>query len=328
MKNGLYCSAGYNYLSIGAEGNIYLCNLLNYNPTGLVGNIFDLNGDFRLRADEYDRCPIQRCESGCDRQWTRKKVYENDQEVDFQPLAFEAQYHGLKRPAFIMWGPTWVCSYHCKYCTLPDVLNSGPDGKSFPAKGGHTAEEWIAVFDRFLQINGLDGGIVSVSGGEPTSFPGIGKVLNFFHQRNFKIGMVSNMATDTYRVIVKEVPPQAFSGWNASLHLLERTFDMNIFKSKVLMLKSLGYPVTVTLVGHPDQVMMAPELHEYFTQRGVGFTIIPMVGEFDGVGFKSIADYPPPMQEVINRFTQAHNLDDNRFVKGRRLAEAAVPKPE
>ena len=142
-------------------------------------------------------------------------------------------------------------------------------------------------------------------------------------KQTFKIGMVSNMATDTYRVIVKEVPPQAFSGWNASLHLLERTFDMNIFKAKVLMLKSLGYPVTVTLVGHPDQVMMAPELHDYFTSRGVGFTIIPMVGEFQGVGFKSISDYPLPMQEVIRKYTHAHNLDDNRFDLGKRLT--AVP---
>jgi len=321
MKNGLYCSAGYNYASFGAEGNIYLCNLLNYNAKGLVGNIFDLKGEWRMRTEEYFRCPIQTCQSGCDRQWTRKKVYENDLEVDFQPLAFEAAYHGLKRPAFLMWGPTWVCSYHCKYCTLPDVLNSGPDGKAFPAKGGHNADEWIEVFGRFIEINGLDGGILSVSGGEPTSYPGVGKVLNFFHQKNFKIGMVSNLATDVYKIICKEVPPQAFSGWNCSLHLLERTFDMNIFKAKVLMLKSLGYPVTVTLVGYPDQVMMAPELHDYFTGRGVGFTIIPMVGEFEGVGFKSVADYPAPMRAVIEKYTHAHNRDENRFVGGKRVSD-------
>ena len=322
MKNGLFCSAGFNYLNVGAEGNISLCNILGYNPVGFAGNIFGLDGQFKLRDDEYIRCPVQACQSGCDRQWTRKKVYENDQEVDFQPLAFEDQYRGLKRPAFIMWGPTWVCSYHCKYCTLPDVLDSGPDGKNFPAKTGKTAEDWIRVFEKFIALNGLDGGILSVSGGEPTSFPGVGQVLNFWHQHNFKIGMVSNMAMDIYKTIVKEVPPQAFSAWNASLHLLERTFDMNIFKAKVLMLKALGYPVTVTLVGHPNQVMLAPELHEYFIKHGVGFTIIPMVGEFDGVGFKSISDYPPPMQEVIHRFTQAHNLDDNRFSKGKRLTAA------
>ena len=73
----------------------------------------------------------------------------------------------------------------------------------------------------------------------------------------------------------------------------------------------------------PDQVMLAPEYHAFFTAHDVPFVLIPMEGEFNGLRFASISDYPPAMQTVFENIAPQWAEGGNRFDEGKRLGVGA-----
>ena len=85
-----------------------------------------------------------------------------------------------------------------------------------------------------------------------------------------------------------------------------------------MALKLLGYPVSVNFVGHPDQLALAPEFHEYFTKEGITFALIPMVGSFEGFSFDRIADYPPGLRDILLKYSLPQLQDRTKFLKGER----------
>lgn len=314
MNDGLFCSAGNNFFSIGNEGNIYVCNLLMYNQDGYLGNIF--KDDLKFNTQNYSRCLLQKCESGCDRQWTKKIVYDKDNILHTKDLDFPALFLKFKNPVTIVWAPTWKCNYECIYCSLRHSYNSGPEKTNYTTLE-YSYEKWIEAFDKFIINNNFEGGLLQLSGGEPTFYKDINKIFTFFSKKNFLIGLATNLSGNIYNNIIQAAPPEAYGGINCSVHVSDKTFNMDLFKSKILLLKSMNYPITVTLVGHPNQIMLAPELYDYFNSRGIAFTVIPMVGNFNDVYFKTIEDYPEPLKSIIYKYSAKHVLDDNRYLDGK-----------
>lgn len=315
MKNGLHCSAGYNWFSIGSEGRVSTCNSLIYRKDAYLGNI--IKDDIKLRTDEFGfRCPNQECLQVCDRHWARKKVYKNNIETDYQEIINLDPYQNKNRAVSILFAPTWKCNYSCKYCTLP-TKETYPDIPDVCDQ--FNAEQWIEAFTRFFETNGIDGGIWHTNGGEPLYYNGIEKLFTFFSQKNFKIALTSNISADVFKKIVMAAPPESFGAINCSLHPTDKNFRWELYKSRVELLKSFNYPVSVNFVGHPDQLMLTQTYADWCNSIGVNFALIPMVGTFDDINFPTVEDYPLPLKNIIKKFTTKNLSDENKFIGGERI---------
>lgn len=313
MKNGLYCSGGYNWFSIGSEGRVATCNEFLYKDAkghfdddrGYLGNI--LTDDIILRKDEFGfRCPVQKCDQVCDRHWSRKKVYEDDKLIDVQDINDPSIYNEIRNPISLMFSPTWKCNFSCKYCGLPTGRNEYP------------AEKWIERFSRFFMLNDIGGGLIHMTGGEPLYYKDIDKLFKFCYSKNFKIGLTTNLTGDIYKNIILCVPPQ-YIDVNCSLHAIDKNFNWESFKNGVQLLKLLGYNVGVNFVAHPDQLTLAPEYSKWCKSIGVNFSLIPMIGIIGGLHFKSVDDYPEPLKNIIYSFSSENLQDSNKFIDGNRV---------
>lgn len=311
MKNGLYCSAGKNWFSIGSDGGVYQCNVLVYNKEAFLGNIVEDEQPITLRAEKYKRCPIQECQQVCDRHWSQKINFKEDQQIDFQDFINPQPFQARQNPVSILWAPTWKCNYSCPYCTLPT------ENKTF------AYDRWISAFSRFFDHNQIDGGILHTNGGEPLFYKDIEKVFAFFHSRKFVVAVTTNLSSDVWKTVINAAPPSAFGAINCSLHPADKNFRWELFRSRVAALKAMNYPVSVNFVGHPDQLMLAPEYAAYFKSMGVNFSLIPMIGPVGDFRFLKIEDYPEPMRKIIYQHTSQSLSDDNRFIEGKRVGGKA-----
>ncbi len=312
-KNGLYCSAGFNWFSIGSEGRVSTCNSLIYRTDNgiYLGNI--LKDNIKLRTDEYGfKCPNQECRQVCDRHWSRKKIYKDDELIDEQPIVNESAYIGKNKPISILFAPTWKCNYSCAYCGLPSKQSypSIPDVCDiFPP------EKWIDAFTNFFNINNIDGGIWHTNGGEPLFYNGIEKLFVFFASKGFKVALTSNISADVYQKIVKQIKPEGFAIINCSLHPTDKNFKWELFKNRVELLKALNYPVSVNFVGHPDQIMLTKQYAEWCKDIDVNFSLIPIVNK----DFLTIDSYPKPLRDIINKYSRLDLKDNNKFINGKRV---------
>lgn len=308
MKNGLYCSGGYNWFSVGSEGRISVCNEFLYrNNSACLGNI--ITDDIVLRKDKFEfRCPTQKCEQMCDRHWAKKKIYKDDIEIDSD---------NPDESFSILFAPTWKCNFSCKYCGLPKKR----DFPSIPnACDEHLPEKWIERFSKFFDINNIRGGLLQFTGGEPLYYDGIDKLFSFFHTKHFKIALTTNLTGDIYKNIISCTKPDYFNVLNCSLHPLDRNFNWPEFKNGVQLLKLMGYNVGVNFVGHPNQLTLASEYDIWCKSIGVNFSLIPLIGKVDTIIFNTINDYPEPLRNIIHEFSSIKLQDNNRFKDGKRLS--------
>ena len=303
-KEGLYCSGGKNWISIGSEGDVYPCNSLVYNKDHLLGNMLD--GPVKLSTD-FMRCPWQGCQQICDRHWSSKAVFKDGVVVDQENVINPSVFEGKKNPAAMIWSASWVCNYNCQYCGLPKDTRKT------------TADQWVEAFKQFLDLNEFDGGLFNTNGGEPLFYDGIEKVFAFMADRGFAISLTTNLSSDIWNKVVHAAPPEKWGIINCSLHVTEPKFNWEIFAGRILALKAMGYPVSVNYVGHPSQVMLAPEYAEYFTKRGIGFCLIPMIGQYGKFNFPTIESYPPAMRDVLKAHCPDSLKDTNRFDDGKRV---------
>jgi len=316
IEDGLYCSGGHDWFSIGSEGNVYKCNDLIYREESYLGNIID--SDIVLSKTEFTRCPVQRCQQVCDRHWSRKRIYQGGEIKEEQDIVNREAYHDKTRAVSILWAPTWKCNYTCSYCHLPTP-------KEFPhiknACNVHPYESWIKAFDRFFSLNGIGGGIIHTNGGEPLFYKGIDHIFHFLYSKGFEIAITTNLSVDIYKIISK-VPVEGIGIINASLHPTDKNFRWELFKSRVLLLKEFGYSVAINFVAHPDQIMLIPEYHEFFTEKhGIELQVIPMVAGWSGVEFGSMNDYPEPLKKILDKYVRQDLQDENRFIDGHRITE-------
>ncbi|HEY1187276.1 MAG TPA: hypothetical protein VGE74_06440 [Gemmata sp.] len=308
MKNGLYCSGGHDYVAIGSNGDVAPCNAFARTPKYALGNLFT-DARVTLRGGhEFFRCPIQECHLPCDRHWARKQVWEGGELADTQDIHNPVFRAGKARPLTFLWAPTWKCNYDCAYCDLPVPKDERP------------AADWVAAFGRFFDANGIDGGLAEITGGEPLFYKDIGSVFTFLTQRGFMLQVTTNLSGDVQNALVRAATPDKFTVISCSLHPSVKHFRWEQFRGRVLSLKAYGYNVAVNFVGHPDQVMLAPEYHAFFAEHGVPLVLIPMEGEFNGVKFGSIWDYPPDMQDVFAKIAPEWVKGANRFKEGKRTS--------
>lgn len=317
MKNGLYCSAGYDWFSIGSEGRVSVCNSLIYRTDNgiYLGNI--IKDDIKLREkNEWFRCPNQECQQICDRHWSKKQVYKDDIIIDEQDIVNPSAYVGRGRSVSILFAPLWKCNYSCKYCKFPNKT-------SYPnlidVCDVHLPSEWMNAFDRFISTNKIEGGIWHTNGGEPLFYDGIDQLFSYFYKKNFKIALTTNASVDVYKKIVLAVPPEAFGIINCSLHPSNKNFQWEMFKSRIQLLKELHYPISINFVGYPDQLMLVPEYAAWCESVNVSFTLIPLIGHCDGFEFKTINEYPEQLKQIINKYTRKDLTDFNKFKCGKRL---------
>ncbi len=315
IEDGLYCDGGSKWMSIGSEGNVYICNTFIYQNEYSIGNLFT---DDIILGSKFRRCPIQSCDQICDRHWSKKRVYKDGVIIDEQDVADPNYYNLFENTTSILFAPTWKCNYSCSYCGLPrkelypDISNACDE---------FTAEEWIGAFSRFLKLNNIDGGIWHTNGGEPLYFKDIYKLFSFFNSQNFKICLTTNLSYPIYDKIITVLPTDWDSvGINCSLHPTDKNFNWTMFKSRVQSLASFGYHVSVNFVGHPDQISLAHEYKEWCDGIGVTFALIPLIGNVGDAHFSSVEDYPDPMRNIIKELTVV-NLQDSssRFSDGERV---------
>lgn len=297
-ENHLYCTGGYDYFTIGSEGYVYRCGALLYMRDGYLGNIF--TDELKIRDDEFQACPYGVCSRICDVHWCKKRLLREGRASEIDVL--DKQWYVRKnRPATIIWYPSWICNYHCKYCKLPpECMKEYP---SVPRMHRAIKEvAWIKALDHFLNLNGIDGGLLQCSGGEPTLYPGLSTVLMFMIERGFQTCLTTNMSTDVVKIL-ESIPTSSISV-NASLHPTEKDFDWNVFEDRVIGLKSAGYDVTVNIVTHPDIVPDIPRYHEFFQRHDIKLSVIPMMGGWSGVEFGSVEDYPLPLRKILEQYVQ------------------------
>ena len=315
IEDGLYCDGGSKWMSIGSEGNIYICNAFMYQSDYSIGNIFE---DDIILDTNFRRCPIQSCDQICDRHWSKKKIYKNGVIMDEQDVTDPNYYALFENTTSVLWAPTWKCNYSCTYCGLPrkDLFPDIPN-----ACDEFTADEWIEAFSKFFSNNNIDGGIWHTNGGEPLYFKDIGKIFSFFNSRHFKICLTTNLSYPIYDKIITVLPTH----WdaveiNCSLHPSDKNFDWSMFKSRVQSLASFGYHVSVNFVGHPDQISLAHEYKEWCDKIGINFALIPLIGDVGDAHFHSVDDYPEPMKEIIQELTVVNLQDEtSRFSDGERV---------
>lgn len=315
MNTGLYCSGGKDWFSIGSEGRVYSCNALMYNKLGYIGNI--INENIVIRKYDWVRCPFQACNQICDRHWSKKQIYdEYGNVIDSQNIVNPRAYGKIKNPVSILFAPTWKCNYSCKYCGLPkkEHFPSIPNACEVVS-----VDKWIRAFTNFFKTNGIEGGIWHTNGGEPLYYDGIDKLFKFFYESGFKIGLTTNTSADVYEKIINVVPPDAFGVINCSVHPLDKNFKSELFKSRVQLLKSLGYSVSVNFVGHPDQLLLATEYAEWCQKLGIEFSLIPMLGKIGNLEFKTIEDYPENLRSIIKQHSRVDLTDVNKFREGKRV---------
>lgn len=307
MKEGLYCSGGYNWFSIGSDGRVATCNkFLLMDDRGYIGNI--LKEDIILRKDEFGfRCPVQECVQICDRHWSRKKIYKDDIEIDYQDIVDSSFHKGIINPVSVLFAPSWKCNFSCRYCGLPS------------GREEYVVEKWLERFDKFFTLNKIGGGLFQITGGEPLYYKDIDKLFVFLHTKNFKIGLTTNLTGNIYENIISCTTNEYFSSINCSLHPTDKNFKWECFKNGVQLLKLFGYNVSVNFVGYPDQITLAPEYNKWCMDIGVDFSLIPMVGNIDGVRFNTINDYPKPLKDIINSISSARLQDGNKFLDGQRI---------
>ena len=303
MKDGLYCSAGMDMFSIGSEGDVHRCNTLVLQKEHSLGNIFDSN----VHANQaYSWCPVQKCEQVCDRHWSSKKVISDGAESDNQGIQDRNAYNGLKKPCSIIWAPSWKCNYNCHYCGLPKDTRKT------------TADQWVQAFERFIACNEFDGGLLHTNGGEPLFYDGIEKIFSFMASKGFEICLTTNLSSDVWKKVVHAAPPEKWRSINCSLHPTEPKFSWEVYSGRILALKALGYPVAMNLVGHPSQIMLAPQYAKFCKDAGIVFSLIPMIGKFDGFDFPTVADYPKAMRRIIESLCPETLDDSNKFYEGAR----------
>ena len=224
IEDGLYCDGGSKWMSIGSEGNVYICNTFIYQNEYSIGNLFT---DDIILGSKFRRCPIQSCDQICDRHWSKKRVYKDGVIIDEQDVADPNYYNLFENTTSILFAPTWKCNYSCSYCGLPrkelypDISNACDE---------FTAEEWIGAFSRFLKLNNIDGGIWHTNGGEPLYFKDIYKLFSFFNSQNFKICLTTNLSYPIYDKIITVLPTDWDSvGINCSLHPTDKNFNWTMF---------------------------------------------------------------------------------------------------
>jgi hypothetical protein len=284
------CSAGMSHLLLYPNGDVYRC-MADYNARRAP--LFNAKQGWKT-LDTPLECPHDTCYAACDLDWAKKWIFEKGDPVPetIQPQSYtvnptDADLHSwaeqaLDRPltnmAHIVWAPSLLCNYDCRYCGCAvgaheihkDFLSASPE---------LSVGEWIGVWKEIL--GQYDFGVVSMTGGEPLLSRATLPVLKLLSDQ-FRVSITTNLSTNVFG-LVRDLP-QPRGGRTglklivASLHLTAKAFDKDVFLAKVLYLKNNGISTMINFVGHPLQLFLAGDYQQWCKNHDVPFVLSPWYG--------------------------------------------------
>lgn len=319
----LLCSAGVSCFHIYPNGDVYR-RLADYNARRAP--MFNVTRDGWKGSADPTVCDHERCDNACDLDWTT--TWQVDEEGRVQET-FEGQRKDVdtdvasflcsqqldapqRRMACFVWSPTLACNYTCAYCGC--AAGEKQLGSKFPSAHPElSVDEWIDVWSDILAR--FEYGVVSVTGGEPLLSRATILVLAMLAQR-FACYVTSNVSRNVMELtrggiqpgVLRAVEgfgnvPVGLSGINCSLHPTSRGFNWELFKGGVLLLRNVGFHVSVNYVGYPLQLYLAPEYKRWCDEHGIEFTLSSWQG-VDNHG--TVARYSPAERAFFEEMAPAH----------------------
>ncbi|MCM8797110.1 MAG: hypothetical protein NC923_04445 [Candidatus Omnitrophica bacterium] len=306
------CTAGISHVLLYPNGDVYRC-MADYNAKRPP--LFNAKDGWK-KIETILECTHDRCYAGCDIDWATKWVFEPKKRA---PQKIKAQcYHvnlsdgkywaeqtferPLKNMIHIVWAPTLICNYDCRYCGC--AVGFRNIHKDFPSAFPElSVEEWINVWDEIIQ--NYDFGILTMGGGEPLLSKATLPVIKRISHK-FAASITTNLSVNVFE-LVRERPTIKYSRTAlrsvvASLHLTAKGFNREMFLSSVLYLKNNGIAVTVNFVGHPMQLFLAEEYKAWCKKYDIPFVLSPWCG-CDNDGYE--AKYTPVELAFVNKIAPA-----------------------
>lgn len=319
-KKTVLCSAGISHLLLYPNGDVYRC-MADYNARRAPS--FNATQGWKA-IDTPLECPHDTCYAACDLDWAKKWIFEEDNRVPetIQPQSYIANptdahswaEQTLDRPltnmAHIVWAPSLLCNYDCRYCGCAvGAHNIHKDFRS--ASPELSVEEWIGVWKEIL--GHYDFGIVSMTGGEPLLSRAALPVLKLLSEQ-FRVSITTNLSTNVFG-LVRDLP-QPRGGRTglklivASLHLTAKAFDKDEFLAKVLYLKNNGISTMINFVGHPLQLFLADDYQRWCRNHDVSFVLSPWHGR-DNDGYEAV--YTEAERSYLDRIAPMNRRSQTRL---------------
>jgi MoaA/NifB/PqqE/SkfB family radical SAM enzyme len=174
-----------------------------------------------------------------------------------------------------------TCNYRCDYCFSP------PDVLSQKLRTYAPVQRWRDSFDALRRTC-----LLHITGGEPTIYPDFAELCAALTQRHY-ISVNTNLAHRSVSDFARMVDPSRVAFINAALHLEERDRrgGSALFAEHVDLLRSMKFPLLVSLVATPSALARYEEALELVRPSGV--VVVPKLfrGRFNG------QDYPESYTE-------------------------------
>jgi len=160
---------------------------------------------------------------------------------------------------------TFHCNYQCPYCQYNQekiwLKNPDIDG-----------EWWIRFF------KSLPASLIHFTGGEPFCYRDFFSIMEELPFRHI-FWVISNLSPpiDTLKRFIDKVHQEQLLVFCASLHPLQKQFNLREFKDKIRFLLSHGIPVLVNYVAYPPQLHLVPKLRDHITNVGAIFNVEPFI---------------------------------------------------
>lgn len=177
----------------------------------------------------------------------------------------------IKHKTLIIWVPTWRCPQSCAYCDYKTGLGTENGTYVLEAFGrehiiGRHLEpaEWLTALKRFEPYH------LEITGGEPTTYAGLKDVFAGIPETcSF---CVTSNTLNRHGILSLPATTKCLN-WAASYHY----HDAQDFMDNAQILRSKGYPVAVTLVLTPQNVLVCAETARMFQHKKVFVNVHPML---------------------------------------------------
>jgi len=160
-----------------------------------------------------------------------------------------------------------ACNYRCFYCVSVD--NERPVRRFELA----AVEKALHAIDAKLVVTSFDAG-----GGEPTVHPQFPELLKLCATRG-PVSFPTNNSQNPERWLPKDVAQRIYI--RSALHPeSEEQLDRYVRHARYLI--EAGCDFSSLFVSHPTRMSKIPMYREYFAERGVPFTPVSFIGEYEG----------------------------------------------
>ncbi len=321
------CSAGVNFCMVYPNGDVYRC-MRDYN-TGRppLFNIKNYNMDLRLHRSPFN-CRHRICNTSCDSDWATKwlfaggELYKKIPATEWDDVgrgrwaSQELDDESLSEFLMMVWTPTLICNYSCKYCGCASGVNNIKE--SFNSSWPQLSDrEWMRFFENILSK--FEWGVIQTNGGEPLLSSSVVPVLSVV-ANSFAVNLVSNLSVNVTDLVRANISPYSHDSGaglrvTASLHPSSKSFSWDQFLGKLLLLKDRGLLRGVNFVGWPEQLFLYEYYRDMLARYEIEIWLQPWVGP-DNFGY---SEYSAGEMEYLNRFASpsrklSNQLDLSPFV--------------